>query len=123
MSKKIAVPIDNSGILDGHFGHCKFFAIITEENGKIITEEKIVPPPHEPGLLPKWLAEKGVTDIIAGGMGQMAIKLFNEKGVNAFVGAPRLSSKELAEGYLNNSLRLTANYCNHDDHNHNCGNH
>jgi len=119
MSKKIAIPVDDAGILDGHFGHCKFFAIINEENGKIISEEKIIPPPHEPGLLPKWLAEKGVTDIIAGGMGQMAIQLFNQSGVNAFVGAPQISAKELALGYLGSTLSLTANYCNHE-HNEGC---
>ena len=122
MSKKIAIPVDDLGILDGHFGHCKFFAILTEENGKIIAEEKIVPPPHEPGLLPIWLSEKGVTDIITGGMGQMAIQLFNQRGVNAFVGAPQLSSKELAEGHLSNTLRLRANYCNHEHHD-GCGGH
>lgn len=122
MDKKIAIPVDNNGTLDGHFGHCKFFDILTEENGKITSEEKVVPPPHEPGLLPKWLAEKGVTDIIAGGMGQMAIQLFNKSGVNVFVGAPQLSSKELVDGYLNNSLTLSANYCNHDS-NHDCGGH
>ena len=122
MSKKIAIPVDYSGILDSHFGHCKFFFISTEENGKIIAEEKIMPPPHEPGLLPKWLAEKGVTDIIAGGMGQMAIRLFNERGVNGFVGAPQLTSKELVEGYLSGTLSLTANYCNHEHHD-GCGGH
>lgn len=122
MSKKIAIPVDMFGVLDGHFGHCKFFAILTEEGGKIVAEEKIVPPPHEPGLLPKWLAEKNVTDILAGGMGQMAIKLFNERGVNAFVGAPQLPYMQLAEEFLNDNLTLTANYCNHDE-NHNCGDH
>lgn len=113
MIRKIAVPVDNSGMLDGHFGHCQFFAILTIENEQIITEEKIVPPPHEPGLLPKWLAEKGVTDIIAGGMGQRAIELFNQRKVNAFVGAPRLDARELVEGYLKGSLSFTANYCDH----------
>lgn len=122
MTKKIAVPVDNSGILDAHFGHCKFFVVITVEENKIVLEEKIVPPPHEPGLLPKWLAEKGVTDIIAGGMGQKAIQLFNQDGVNAFVGAPALSAHELTEGFLNSSLSFNANYCNHDE-NHNCDSH
>jgi len=122
MKKKIAIPVDNSGILDGHFGHCKFFAIVTVENDEIKSEEKIVPPPHEPGLLPTWLAEKGVTDIIAGGMGQKAIQLFNTKGVNAFVGAPKVASKELVKGHLNNTLNLTSNYCNHDE-NHECNGH
>lgn len=113
MKKKIAIPIDENGILDAHFGHCKFFNLINVEDNKITGEEKIVPPPHEPGLLPKWLSEKGATDILAGGMGQRAIQLFNGYGVNAFVGAPKISAKELVEGFLNEQLSFTANYCDH----------
>lgn len=113
MKKKIAVPVDNNSILDAHFGHCKFFVLMDVEDEKIIAEEKLIPPPHEPGILPKWLAEKGATDIIAGGMGQRAIQLFNQHGVNAFVGAPRLSASELVEGFINGSLAFSGNYCNH----------
>jgi predicted Fe-Mo cluster-binding NifX family protein len=113
MKKKIAIPVDQNGILDAHFGHCQFFALTEVEGEKIISEEKVVPPPHEPGLLPKWLAEKGATDIIAGGMGQRAVSLFNQNNVNVFVGAPRLSAKELVEGFLNNTLSFSANYCDH----------
>lgn len=113
MKKTIAVPVNDSGTLDAHFGHCKFFAILTVEDGSILSEEKIIPPPHEPGVLPKWLAEKGATDIIAGGMGQRAIEIFNQHGVNVFVGAPQLSARELVEGFLNESLDFRANYCDH----------
>ena len=64
---------------------------------KSITEVSLVtPPPHEPGLLPAWLAEKGVTDVIAGGMGQRAIDLFNHQKINVFVGAQIKSHSELA---------------------------
>jgi anion-transporting ArsA/GET3 family ATPase len=35
-----------------HFGHCAEFAIIDVENNAVIAEDYIVPPPHEPGLLP-----------------------------------------------------------------------
>ena len=113
MANKIAIPVDEAGILDAHFGHCKYFILLDVENGAIVKEDKIVPPPHEPGLLPKWLAERGVTDIIAGGMGQRAIELFNQGGVNVFVGAPKLSATFLAEGFLNGKLDFTANYCDH----------
>ena len=113
MKKKIAIPVDDNSILDAHFGHCQYFSLLDVENNIIVLEEKVVPPPHEPGLLPKWLAEKGVTDIIAGGMGQRAIDIFNQNGVNALVGAPRLTAKELAEGYINKTLELTGNYCDH----------
>ena len=66
MKRKIAIPVNAEGILDGHFGHCSFFVLIDVDGKEIIAEEKIVPPPHEPGLLPRWLAERNVTDIIAG---------------------------------------------------------
>ncbi|WP_346858385.1 NifB/NifX family molybdenum-iron cluster-binding protein [uncultured Draconibacterium sp.] len=113
MNKKIAIPVDENGILDGHFGHCKFFALLNVDGDTILSEEKVVPPPHEPGILPKWLAEKGATDVIAGGMGHKAIQIFNYNNVNVFVGAPQLSANELANGFLQHTIEFTANYCDH----------
>ncbi len=113
MEKKIAVPVDENGLLDGHFGHCKFFAVLTVVDKNIVDEQKLVPPPHEPGLLPKWLAEQGVTEVLAGGMGQKAIQIFNYNDVNVWVGAPRKTARELAEGFLHSSIQFTANYCDH----------
>ncbi len=113
MIQKFAIPVDVLGVLDAHFGHCKMFELITVEENKVVNEEKVVPPPHEPGLLPKWLAEKGVTDILSGGMGQKAIQIFNHNGVNAFVGAPKLKAKELVEAHLSGALQFTANNCDH----------
>lgn len=113
MEKRIAIPVDENGILDGHFGHCKFFALIDIAEGKITAEEKVTPPPHEPGVLPKWLAEKGATDVLAGGMGHKAIQIFNYNDINVFVGAPKLTAKELALGFTKNEIEFTANYCDH----------
>ncbi len=113
MNKKIAVPVDTNGVLDTHFGHCKFFALFDVDDNAIISETKVVPPPHAPGLLPKWLAEEGATDIISGGMGQMAIQIFNDNRVNVFVGADKLPARELIESFLKGELRLLSNYCDH----------
>ena len=112
MKKLIAVPTTN-GILDAHFGHCAQFAMVEVENDTIGEIKQLDAPPHQPGLLPPWLAERGATDIIAGGMGQRAIDLFNEQGVNVFVGAPTIAVKEVVEGFLNKSLNFSANYCDH----------
>lgn len=114
MIKKIAIPVDNNGILDAHFGHCKFFEILQVEEEKIVSQEKVTPPPHEPGVLPKWLADKGVTDVLAGGMGNKAIQIFNHNNVNVFIGAPKLEANELAKGFLEKSIEFSANYCDHD---------
>ena len=112
MKKRIAIPLEN-GILCSHFGHCQQFAIIDTENKSITEETLVTPPPHEPGLLPAWLAEKGVTDVIAGGMGQRAIDLFNHQNINVFVGAQIKNQKDLANDLLNDSLAAGANYCDH----------
>ena len=112
MKKRIAIPLEN-GILCSHFGHCEQFAIIDTDNNNVSAEELVTPPPHEPGLLPAWLAERAVTDVIAGGMGQRAINLFNQQNINVFVGAQLKSPKELDNDLLNNSLAAGANYCDH----------
>lgn len=115
MNKKIAIPMEN-GVLCEHFGHCQYFTIITVEDDKIIDVSEVNPPEHVPGLYPKWVAQFGVTDVIAGGMGQQAIMLFNQQNINAFVGAPVKTAKELVTDFLGDKLNLSANYCNHDEH-------
>ena len=121
MNKVIALPLEN-GVLCEHFGHCQTFAIVTVENSSISEIKELTPPEHVPGLYPRWVAQFGVTDVIAGGMGQKAIALFHEQNINAFVGAPIQSAKELVTDFLAGKLNLSANYCNHDsNHDHsNC---
>ena len=112
MIKTIAVPTSH-GVLEGHFGHCQQFAVVTVEENEIKGISYLDAPPHQPGLLPGWLAERGVTDVIAGGMGQRAVSLFNERGVNVFAGAPALTPEEVVKGFLDESLSFSANYCDH----------
>jgi len=112
MLKRIAIPLEN-GTLCSHFGHCQQFAVIDAEFNNIINEVLVTPPPHEPGLLPAWLAEKGVTDVIAGGMGQRAIDLFNEQKINVFVGAQPKSYSELVRDLLGGILTTGSNHCDH----------
>ena len=80
------------------------------------------PPEHTPGSFPKWVAANGATDVIAGGMGGKAINLFNQLGVNAFVGAPVDTPTNLVNKFIADELTLSANYCSHDE-NHSCGGH
>ena len=113
MNKVIAIPMEN-GALCAHFGHCQQFAIVTVENSKIVDVKELTPPEHIPGLYPRWVAQLGATDVIAGGMGQKAIELFNQQNINVFIGAPMVDAKKLVTDYIDNKLVLSANYCNHD---------
>ncbi len=112
MKFKVAIPLEN-GHLCQHFGHCQQFAIVDVENNAIIGETLVTPPPHEPGLLPGWLAERGVTDIIAGGMGQRALSLFSEQNIQVNYGAQSKSSKDLVTDWINKTLKTGNNACDH----------
>ncbi|MEA4840068.1 MAG: NifB/NifX family molybdenum-iron cluster-binding protein [Bacteroidales bacterium] len=109
---KIAIPLEN-GQLCLHFGHCQQFALIHVENNVVVSENLVTPPPHEPGLLPGWLAERGVTDVIAGGIGQRAISLFNEQNIKVNVGVPTKTPKELVSDWIEKSLLTGVNACDH----------
>jgi len=111
---KIAIPLAN-GKLAMHFGHCERFALIDvdADTKKIIKSDEVTPPPHEPGLLPKWLAEHGVNLIIAGGMGQRALMLFAENNIQVIVGACSESPEKLIDDYFSETLQLTGNVCDH----------
>lgn len=112
MDKRIAIPMEN-GVLCGHFGHCQSFVILSVKNGVIDNRTEVIPPEHQPGLYPKWIAELGVTDVIAGGMGQKAINLFHQQNINVFTGAPMRKPDDLVKDFIDNTLELSANYCDH----------
>ncbi|MBN2583784.1 MAG: NifB/NifX family molybdenum-iron cluster-binding protein [Planctomycetes bacterium] len=96
-----------------HFGHCQQFALVTIVDNKITGVTYETPPPHEPGVLPKWLHEQGADVIIAGGMGQRAMALFSQAGIEVIVGAPTLEPDKIVEQYLAGSLQTGGNVCDH----------
>lgn len=111
---KIAIPLAG-GKLSLHFGHCEEFALIeVDEKTKTIKDKTVLTaPPHQPGLLPVWLAEKGATVIIAGGMGSRAQGLFAEKNIAVVVGVGEGTPEDITAAYLNNTLSVGDNVCDH----------
>jgi predicted Fe-Mo cluster-binding NifX family protein len=109
---KFAIPLAQ-GKLTAHFGHCQEFALIDVEGNQITNKQMLVPPPHEPGVLPQWLHDMGASVIIAGGMGQRAVSLFNQNGIKVVTGAPALEPEALVKSYLENTLETGGNLCDH----------
>jgi predicted Fe-Mo cluster-binding NifX family protein len=111
---RIAIPLAN-GELAPHFGHCECFALFDVDLGarKIVTREDVESPPHQPGLLPAWLAERRANVILAGGMGRRAQELFADQGIEVVVGAPSAPPERLVSDYLEGRLRSGENLCDH----------
>ena len=111
---KIAIPV-TGGRLSAHFGHCEQFSIFdVDSDGKKITgQQSLIPPAHEPGVLPKWLSGLQVDLVIAGGMGQRAQQLFAQNNIDLVIGATDGDPKELIEQYMNDQLQSGRNICDH----------
>ena len=111
---KYAIPVVG-GKLSPHFGHCEHFAMfdVDEQSKQIVGRENVPSPEHQPGLLPKWLAEKGASVIIAGGMGPMAQELFSQNGIKVVMGALESDPEKAVLDYLTGELATGDNTCDH----------
>ncbi len=116
---KFAIPLAE-GKLTAHFGHCQQFAVLDVENNEIVQQAYLTPPPHEPGVLPRWLNDLGANVIIAGGIGNRAISLFNEAGIKVMTGASVDNPEKLVMNYLSSSLETGENACDSDQDHHQC---
>ena len=109
---KIAIPLQN-GKLSAHFGHCTHFGVYNVENEKVVSDEMLEPPGYEPGVLPKWLNEIGVTVVLAGGIGERAKTFFKSFGVDVVDGVPDMEPRLLVESFVTNTLPEGKNFCDH----------
>ncbi|MBD3418988.1 MAG: ATPase [Chitinivibrionales bacterium] len=111
---KIAIPCVNKK-LSRHFGHCQHFALIEADRQakQIVAAQMLDAPEHEPGLLPRWLAEKGVNLVIAGGMGFRAQQIFEQNGIEVLAGVPVDEPEKIVSAWLQDKLEVGVNTCDH----------
>jgi predicted Fe-Mo cluster-binding NifX family protein len=111
---RYAVPMTD-GRLAAHFGHCEHFVMIDvdEEAKTIVRKEIVASPGHQPGFLPGWLAEEGVTAVIAGGMGMRAQELFAQNRIRVIIGALGDDPEQVVLDCLRGTLATGENICDH----------
>lgn len=111
---KIAIPTAQ-GKLCMHFGHCEQFAMVDVDpaSKEIQGVEMLTPPPHEPGVLPRWIADNNANLVIAGGMGHKAREIFATNGVEVVVGAQGETPEDIVAAYLSGKLVTGPNTCDH----------
>jgi predicted Fe-Mo cluster-binding NifX family protein len=111
---KIAISTD-SGYVSAHFGRCPAYTLVEIQDGKVIKQEEVPNPGHQPGFLPRYLSEKGVNAIIAGGMGPRAQGLFAEKNIQTIIGVQGRID-EIIEKFLKQELEAGEDLCDHGHH-------
>jgi len=111
---RYAVPIAD-GRVATHFGHCSHFAFfdVDETRNVIVRKEIVASPGHQPGFLPGWLAEEGVSVVIAGGMGSRAQSIFTENRIQVVTGTLEDDPEKAVLLCLGGTLATGDNPCDH----------
>lgn len=118
---KIALPSNNNSI-DGHFGHCAYFTILTvDENKNIIAEEKLESSQTcgcKSGIA-GTLAEKGVTLMLAGNIGSGAVNVLQSHGIKVVRGCSG-NIKTVAQHWLEGAVIDSGLTCHTHEHSDEC---
>jgi len=111
---RIAIPLVG-GELSPHFGHCEEFAFVDVdlENKTVLNSSTVPAPPHQPGLLPRWLVEQGVNLLIAGGIGSRARDMLEAATVEVAAGAGSAPPDAVVRAWLDGTLDLSEAGCDH----------
>ena len=119
---KIALPSRENKI-DDHFGHCEYFTVFTVDKGtKEIIDSQNVASPSGCGCksnIAQILSEMGVKVMLAGNMGEGAVRVLNNSGIEVLRGCSG-DVKATALKWLEGSLVDSGDACH--AHGHECHN-
>ncbi|HPE36377.1 MAG TPA: NifB/NifX family molybdenum-iron cluster-binding protein [Spirochaetales bacterium] len=117
MHAKIALPTRN-GRIDEHFGHCDYFTVFEIKDGAIAAEKR-VDSPDGCGCktdIASVLARDGVTLMLAGNMGEGAVRVLKSNGIEVVRGTSG-PVREVAQAWLAGSVKDSGQGCTeHGDH-------
>lgn len=114
---KIALPTHQNQI-DSHFGHCEYFTVFTVDDSKKIIDQETIASPEGCGCksnIAFILADLGVTIMLAGNMGDGAVNVLNNAGIEVLRGCSG-DVKEVATAWLSGTLEDSGESCHAHDH-------
>lgn len=115
---KIALPSRNNNI-DDHFGHCEYFTVFTvDTNTKEIKASETIASPAGCGCksnIASILSDMGVKVMLAGNMGEGAVRVLNNSGIEVLRGCSG-DVKNIALKWLEGSLVDSGDFCHAHEH-------
>lgn len=119
MYDKVAVPT-RAGLVDEHFGHCEYFTVFSVENNKVVSEKQ-VDSPDGCGCktdIASVLARDGVKLMLAGNMGEGAVRVLKANGIDVVRGASG-KAKDVVEAWIAGKVKDSGKGCS-DHSGHDC---
>jgi len=116
---KIAVPVTANNQIDEHFGHCAFYNVFSISESNEITDIQTIDSVQGCGCksnIASVLAEKGVSIMLAGGIGGGAINVLNNAGIKVVRGCTGVPSKVVLN-FINGEITDSGESCKqHENH-------
>ena len=120
---KIAVPVTLDYQIDDHFGHCDYYGIYTISEKNEITDVQILKSEQGCGCksnIASVLNEKGVTIMLAGGIGGGAINVLNNAGIEVIRGCSG-NAKEIVKQFVEGRISDGGSSCQQHQNHHGNG--
>lgn len=117
---KIAVPVTSNHSIDEHFGHCEMYMVFTISEEFKITHIEELDSPQGCGCksnIAVVLAKKGVSVMLAGGIGAGAINVLNSVGIEVVRGCSGDAAQNVLD-YLKGTIVDSGSSCEQHDHHH-----
>lgn len=114
---KVAIPTHGNK-LDDHFGHCEAFTVFTIDDSRKIVSDEIVPSPAGCGCksnIAETLSKMGVSMILAGNMGEGAVNVLKNNGIDVLRGCAG-EVRSVAENWLKGILKDSGITCTQHEH-------
>ncbi len=127
MNTIIAVPTRTDRTVDDHFGHCAQFTLFSVSDEKAVQETETVLSPPGCGCksnIAAILKQKGVSILLAGGMGEGAVNVLQCHGIQVHRGCSGDASKAV-EAFLAGEWKDSGICCSghHAEPGHQCPSH
>ena len=111
---KVAVP-SNGDVVDDHFGHCKYFTVFElDSDNRVVAREK-VDSPEGCGCksnIASQLSAMGVQVMLAGNMGQGAVKVLDRNGIRVLRGCQG-KIEDVVQAFAEGRLMDSGEGCDH----------
>jgi predicted Fe-Mo cluster-binding NifX family protein len=115
---KIALPT-RQDVIDNHFGHCEYYTIFTvDSDTKTIIGQETLSAPAGCGCksnIASTLSDIGVKVMLAGNMGEGAVSVLGNSGIEVLRGCSG-DVKKVAQSWLDGTLTDSGDSC----HDHEC---
>ena len=115
---KLAIPVSKNNEVDGHFGHCEMYKVVTLNEKNEITNSEIVDSPKGCGCksnIAQTLASQGITVMLTGGIGAGAVNKLNSAGIEVIRGCSG-NVDTLAVDYASGKITDNGSNCEHHHH-------